>query len=62
MGVMVARDIQAGSIRTGILLAGRVDGQIETVLDTPRTVLLGLAVGAAMGMVVLLGNILSRRR
>jgi len=33
--MIVARELQASSVRTGILIAGNVNGEIQTVLDTP---------------------------
>jgi hypothetical protein len=61
-GVLITRDVQASSIRTGILLAGHVEGQVETMLDTPRVFLAGMTAGVAMGVVVLVGNLLRSRR
>ena len=61
-GILVSRDVQAGSIRTGILLASNVEGTVETLLDTPKVVLAGLVSGVAAGLVIWLGNLLRSRR
>jgi hypothetical protein len=59
--LMVAQRVSGGPIRSLILLAGKVDGPVNTYLDTPRTLLAGIAAGASLGMVLLLGRLLSRR-
>jgi hypothetical protein len=47
---------------TVILLAREVHGPVETVLDTRGALLAGLVAGVAIGMVLYVGRLLSRRR
>jgi hypothetical protein len=49
--VVVARDVVAKEIKPFILLAGKVDGPVQTTLDTPRALLAGLAAGLGVGIV-----------
>jgi hypothetical protein len=58
---MVARQVQ-GAAHSTILIAGRVEGPVETALDTPRSILAGLAAGIAVGLVLLVGRLLTQRR
>ena len=59
---IVARQVTAPSIRTGVLLASKVEGNVEAVLDTPRALLAGLAAGVAFGLVSVIGKIIRGRR
>ena len=61
-GLLVSRQVKGTTIRTGVLLASQVEGQVEAVLDTPRALLAGLAAGLGVGLVSLLGSLLRRRR
>jgi len=61
-GLLVSRQVKGTTIRTGVLLASQVEGQVEAVLDTPRALLAGLAAGVGVGLVSLLGSLLRRRR
>jgi len=61
-GLLVSRQVRSTTIRTGVLLASQVEGQVEAVLDTPRALLAGLAAGVGVGLVTLLGSLLRRRR
>jgi len=60
-GLVVAREVDGGPIRTGVLLAGRVHGPVEAAMDTREAVIAGLAAGAAAGVAFLLGRLLLRR-
>ena len=60
--LVAAREVSGESIKTSLLLAGHVHGPVETVLDTPRALLAGLSAGVAVGLVLWLGSLLSRRR
>jgi hypothetical protein len=60
IGALVGREIHAENLRTGILLAGQVNGPVKTMLDTPRAILAGLSAGAAVGLVLWVGQLLSR--
>jgi len=61
-GLLMARELHGEAIQSTVLLAGRVDGNVETVLDTPRAMLVGLTAGIAIGLVLLLGNLLLKRK
>jgi hypothetical protein len=61
-GLVVAQEVHAGSLKTSVLLAGRVEGEVETLVDTPRALLFGLATGVALGLVIFLTNLLLGRR
>jgi hypothetical protein len=61
-GLIVSREINAGTIKTGVLLTGNVQGNVETAIDTPRALLLGIASGVAMGMVFFLLRLLFGRK
>ena len=61
VGMVVAREVDGGPIRTGILLAGRVDGRVEAQMDTADAVKAGLVAGAAAGIVYFLTRLLLRR-
>ena len=41
-GVVITRNMRGENIRTGVLLTGQIDGNVETILDTPRAMLAGL--------------------
>jgi len=60
-GLLIANEVKSDSIKTGILLAGKVEGPVETYLDTPRTILAGLSAGVAVGLVLFVGQLLSKR-
>jgi hypothetical protein len=57
--LLVTRRVYGGPVRSTILLAGQVDGPVETMLDTPRALLVGIAAGMSMGLLLFLGNILT---
>ena len=61
-GVLMTRELHGEAIRSTVLLAGKVDGNVETVLDTPRAMLVGLTAGIAIGLVFLVSNVLLRRK
>jgi hypothetical protein len=59
--LMVARQVQ-GAARSTILIAGQVEGPVQTTLDTPRAILAGLTAGIAVGLVLFVGRLLTLRR
>lgn len=61
-GIVIARQVLQGPVHTTVLLASQVEGPVETLLDTPRALLAGLASGVAVGLVMLIGRLLTRRR
>jgi len=61
-GLVFARQISGEKINTKLLLAGNVDGQIETVMDTRQALLAGLSAGFVLGISLLIGQVVSRRK
>ena len=61
-GLVFARRIEAEKINTKVLLAGNVEGQVETVMDTRQALLSGLAGGFVVGILLLIGQLFSRRK
>jgi hypothetical protein len=61
-GVVITRNMRGENIRTGVLLTGQVEGNVETILDTPRAMLAGLTAGAAIGLVLWIGYLLTGRK
>jgi len=59
-GAIIAREVHGGFVQTTILLASKVDGPVESVLDTPRAMLAGLTAGVAIGLVMFVGKLLRR--
>lgn len=60
---LVARDINTngGPLRSTIVIAGRVNGPVEAMFDTPRAALAGLVAGAAIGTVLFVGKFLFKK-
>jgi len=61
-GLTLARRADLTDSNTFILLAREVNGPVETVLDTRGAVAAGLVAGIAIGLVLFVGGVLSRRR
>jgi hypothetical protein len=61
VGVTAAREVRGGRIESVILLAGRVEGEVHTVVDTRGAIIAGLVGGLFAGLVVLVGRIAFRR-
>jgi hypothetical protein len=62
-GMIVGRQIKGrGPIHTTVLLAGQVDGPVETLIDTPRVVLGGLVTGIVVGLVLFVMNLLTGQK
>ncbi|MCS6911263.1 MAG: hypothetical protein NZM11_11965, partial [Anaerolineales bacterium] len=60
-GVVVADRLEVNNSRTVLLLAREFDGTVYTLLDARGAALFGLLAGAALGLVWLLGGMMSRR-
>jgi hypothetical protein len=61
-GVLVSRDVQGENIRTGLLISRNVTGNVETLLDTRSTILVGVVAGAVVGTILMMGQFLFRRK
>jgi hypothetical protein len=62
LGVTVTDSAELNGSHSVVLLAREVHGNVETVLDTRGTMLAGLVAGVAVGVVLLVGGLLIRRR
>jgi hypothetical protein len=61
-GAIVTRELHATNLKTGVLLAREVHGDVETTLDSEGALRVGLAAGAVLGMFLLVGKLLVRRK
>jgi hypothetical protein len=61
-GLVAGREVHVNESQTGILLAGNVQGNVNTVLDTRGALIAGLTGGLFAGLMLLLGRMLFRRR
>jgi hypothetical protein len=61
VGVTAAREVRGEKVESVILLAGRVEGEVHTVVDTRGAVIAGLVGGLVAGLIVLVGRIAFRR-
>ena len=61
VAVLVARQVSGGPIRAGILLAGRVEGPVETQVDTARALLAGITAGVFTGLILLAARLFTQR-
>ncbi|MEW6569287.1 MAG: hypothetical protein AB1449_14215 [Chloroflexota bacterium] len=62
VGLAIADRAELSDSPTLILLARQVDGEVNTVLDTRGALLAGLTAGLAVGLMLLAGNFVFRRR
>ena len=60
-GIVIARHVEASDARVAVLIAGRVDGNVQTLLDTDSAIRFGAAFGAVLGFALLLRRILTGR-
>ena len=61
-GLIAGRDVRAGQVKTVVLLASHVEGEVHTQLDTRGAVIAGTVAGLVVGMLVLAGQALFGRR
>jgi hypothetical protein len=59
---VIGTDVQADSIRTGLLISREVHGNVTTTVDNRTALLAGLAGGALAGLIMLLGRLLFGRK
>ncbi|HEX2924243.1 MAG TPA: hypothetical protein VHS28_09470 [Chloroflexota bacterium] len=53
-GIMVTQNAQLVDTKVGILLAGKVEGNVQAVMDTESALRFGAALGATLGVALLL--------
>jgi hypothetical protein len=61
IGLAAAREVRGEKIESLIMLAGRVEGEVHTVVDTRGAVIAGLVGGLFAGLILLVGRIAFRR-
>lgn len=61
-GVVLAAEVNAPTIQTGILLSRQVNGNVQTLLSTRQALLGGLVGGIVAGLVMLVGRLVFGRR
>ena len=61
-GVVIARQVNGDSIKTTFLMAGVVEGPVETVLDTQQAMIFGAASGLAVGLMLLISKLFRSAR
>ena len=61
VGVAAAQEVRGARVDTVVLLAGRVEGEVHTVVDTRGAVIAGLVGGLFAGLILLVGRIAFRR-
>ena len=59
--VTAAREVRGEKVESLILLAGRVEGEVHTVVDTRGAIIAGLVGGLFAGLILLVGRIAFRR-
>jgi hypothetical protein len=59
---VIGTNVQADSIRTGLLISREVHGNVTTTVDSRTALLAGLAGGALAGLIMLLGSLLFGRK
>jgi len=62
VGLLVGREIHGNKISSVIMIAGKIDGPVETVVDQRGLVMVGIAAGVAFGVVTALFRYLNKNR
>jgi hypothetical protein len=62
VGAVAGREVRGERIESLVLLAGRVEGEVHTVVDTRGAVIAGLVGGLFAGLILLVGRIAFRRK
>jgi len=60
--VLAARNVKAQNCGTLLLLAGHVEGDVNTAFGPRESAIFGVVVGAVAGLVLLLARLVQRRR
>jgi hypothetical protein len=60
-GVMITKEINAAKVQSVIVMAGKINGPVETLVDQRSVALFGVATGVAIGLVFSLFRLLRRR-
>jgi hypothetical protein len=61
VGALAAREVRGERVESLVLLAGRVEGEVHTLVDTRGAIIAGLVGGLFAGLIVLVGRIAFRR-
>jgi hypothetical protein len=62
VAVVAARSVKAQNCSTLLLLAGRVEGEVNTAFGPRESAIFGVVAGAVAGLVLLLARLVQRRR
>jgi hypothetical protein len=60
-GVLITKEVTSTKVQAVIVLAGEINGPVETIVDQRSVALFGLAAGVALGLVLNLFRFLRRR-
>jgi hypothetical protein len=61
-GLVAGREVRGERIDSVVLLAGRVEGEVHTVMDTRGALIAGMLGGLVAGLILLLGRMTFRRK
>jgi hypothetical protein len=62
VGILAGREVRGEQIKTMVLLAGKVEGNVTTLMDTRSALIAGLVGGLFAGIMLLLGRSLFGRK
>ncbi len=62
VGAVSAKELRAGKLSSVVTIAGKIDGNVETILDQRTLALVALLAGAAFGAVVGIFSLLKKDR
>ncbi len=61
VGVTAASEVRGERVESIVMLAGRVEGEVHTVVDTRGAILAGVVGGMVAGLILLVGKMAFRR-
>jgi hypothetical protein len=61
-GLVVSRQVHGGRLSTVVLIAGKVNAPVETIVDSRSIALFGIAMGITFGLVTAIFKLLRPRR